>query len=283
MRLPFDHYISRSHMRQWATSNRISTLSRSSSKFKVIEVGNGVAGERGLNHPALEARYAKLESALGRALPRLLDFSRPPSDTSLRAIREYAVLVHDRYPALRGSAAGARGIRGGNAVMVPNPAHWGSQDEASDPLALFATEMDREQLKAARWELLPSLAQLLPPIVQVFRVGPMLLGDAGVHAITLHPDARTERTYVAMPLSADALVVFGKQPAAGDEARQIGHLLPLKIAMESTVVIDTPKATLINDFVADMWRHQPDPIGAGRPRAIRVFSRLRDISTYRSG
>ncbi|WP_100809980.1 MULTISPECIES: DUF4238 domain-containing protein [unclassified Microbacterium] len=275
--MPFDHYISRAHMRQWATNHRVSMLQRGR-KPKVIEVGKKVAAEQGLNDPALEAAYGKVEDAFSRALRRLLDFSSAPTDDEWRAVREYTVLMHDRYPALRGSAVDEHGVYGGNAIMAPNPANWGNADGATAPLAQLATLMDREQLKDARRQLLSVNAQLLPRITQVFRVGPMLLGDAGVHALTLRPDADTERTYVAMPLSPDAMVVFGNQNADDDEVRDIGRLLTTKVAMESTVVIDTPEAPVITSFVTEMWSHQPEPTGAGLPKTVRVFNRIDDIS-----
>ncbi|WP_454113159.1 hypothetical protein [Microbacterium maritypicum] len=253
------------------------TSRRSSSKE--IDIGRAVAAERGLNDPALEAAYGKLESAFSQALPRLLDFSTAPMDTDLRAVREYAVLMHDRYPALRGSSADEHGVRGGNVMMVPNPANWGY--ESSDSWANLATVMDRERLKVARRQLLPVFAQLLPPVSQVFRAGSMLLGDAGIHAITLHPNAKTERTYVALPLSSDALIVFGNQPAEDDEVLQIARSLPLKVAMESTVLIDTKDAPVISGFVMDMWGHQREPSGAGLPKAIRVFNRMGDVFDHR--
>lgn len=280
MGLPFDHYISRAHMRQWATANRVSTLRRGGNKYRVIDIGKAVAAERGLNDPALEASYGKVESAFSRALPRLLDFSKAPTSANLLAVREYAVLMHDRYPALRGSATDEHGVHGGNYMMVPNPANWGH--ESSSPLAYLATVMDRERLKETRRQLLPSFARLLPPVTQVVRAGPMLLGDAGIHAITLQSDAETKRAYLAMPLSSDSFIVFGNQPAEDDEVLQIGRLLPLKVAMESTVVIDTQEAPVINGLVMDMWEHQPEPSGAGLPKAVRVFNRIEDILDHRS-
>lgn len=282
MGISFDHYISRSHMRQWATNNQVTVLRRGMTRHKLIEVGKAVGGERGLNSPTLESAYGKVESAFSRALQRLLDFSNAPTDADLRAVREYAVLVHDRYPALRGSAADETGLYGGNTMMVPNPAHWGTTHIATDPLARLATAMHREELKEVRWNLLPTFARLLPPVTQVFRIGPMLLGDAGVHAITLIPETKIERTYVAMPLSADAFVVFGNQPAADDEVRQLGHLLVMKVAMESTVVIDTPEAPTINEFVVKMWRRQKGPSGSGLPQVIRVFNRIEDAREFPS-
>jgi hypothetical protein len=282
MGLPFDHYISRAHMRQWAINNRVAVLRRGRTQSKVIEVGKAVAAEQGLNDPTLESAYGKVERAFRRSLPWLLDFSNAPTDRDLRAVREYAVLMHDRYPALRGSAADERGVRGGNGMMVPNPANWGRVHEASDPLAPIATVMDRERLKEARWQLLPVFAQLLPPVTQVFRAGPMLLGDAGIHAIALHPDEKKERAQVAMPLSSDAFIVFGNQPVEDDEARRIRDFLVMKVAMDSTVVIDTPEAPMIDGFVKAMWRHQAEASGAGLPKAIRVFDRIENIPGGRS-
>jgi hypothetical protein len=190
--------------------------------------------------------------------------------------------MFDRYPALRGSAADEHGLPGGNAMMVPNPAHWGGVDGASDPLAHLATTMNREQLKAVRLQILPLNARSLPPMTQVFHVGPMLLGDAGIHAITLHPDDKTHRTYVAMPLSSDALVVFGNQLPQDEEVREIASALRMKVAMESTVVVDTPEAPVINGFVTEMWSYRPQPNGAGLPNAVRVWSRIEDIPDSRS-
>lgn len=69
MGLPFDHYISRAHMRQWATNNRVTMLRRDGISSKEIDIGRAVAAERGLNDPALEAAYGKLESAFSQALP----------------------------------------------------------------------------------------------------------------------------------------------------------------------------------------------------------------------
>lgn len=64
-----------------------------------------------------------------------------------------------------------------------------------------------------------------------------------------------------MPLASDAMVIFGQQPAEETEAAQIAHAVTMKTALHSTVVIDTVGAPLINGFVRDMWRHQPEPAG----------------------
>lgn len=162
MGLPFDHYIARAHMRQWATNNRVTVLRRGMQAPKALDVGKAVAADQGLNAPVIEAAYGRVEDAFSRALPRLLDFTRVPTSVDLSAVREYAVLLHDRYPALRGSADRNFGSHGGNVMMVPNPANWGRRDKASGELAHFATIMNREQLKGVRLQALPVLAQLLP-------------------------------------------------------------------------------------------------------------------------
>lgn len=273
-----DHYISQFHMRHWATSdNRVTVLTRNWGEPKQLEVGRKVAAELGLNAASIEAAYGKVETATSRALRRLLDRSATPTDRDWNAIREYAVLVHDRFPAFRGSAANEKGLPGGNAMMVPNPAHWGRTESTVSSLGRLATVMDREALKAMRLLHLPLAARLLPPIMQIFHGGPMLLGDAGIHAISLNPDKKRQRTFIAMPLSPDDMLVFGKQLPADDEAADLRHSLNMKIAMESTVVIDTLEAPFINGFLADMWKYQPEPSGAGVPRTTRVFSRFEDV------
>jgi len=283
MRLSWDHYICAAHMRRWATDNRVTVLRRGEPRPKALDIGSLVAAEQGLNAPPNEAAYGKVEDAFSRALPRLLDSLSTPTDRDWRAVREYAVLMHDRYPALRGSAADQHGLPGGNVMMVPNPANWGGTSGLSDPLAHSATTMSREQLKAARLELLPVFARSLPRITQVFHVGPMLLGDAGIHAITLHPDDKTARTFVAMPLSPGAMVVFGNELVEDQEALDLARFLTMKVAMESTVVVDTLQAPVIKGrHVAGMWNHQLDPSGAGLPKAVRVWSRIEDIPDLRS-
>ncbi|MFS0865984.1 DUF4238 domain-containing protein [Microbacterium sp. 179-B 1A2 NHS] len=282
MAIPHDHYISRVHMRQWAIDNRVTVLRRGGSKPKVLDVGKAIAAEQGLNNPLLEAAYGKVENSFARALPQLIGAAGPPTDDDWRAVREYAVLMHDRYPALRGSAMAKNGLPGGNAMMVPNPAHWGDSDGALDALSNLATVMDREQLKEARLQFLPISARLLPPQMQVLHVGPLLLGDAGVHAISLHPDAETLRSYVAMPVSCDALIVFGRQLPDDEEAIQIGQILRMKVAMESTVVVDTPEAPIIEGFVAEMWSGQPAPSGTGLPSSIDVWTRFEHIPDSRA-
>jgi hypothetical protein len=274
---PYDHFISRAHMRQWATNNRVMVLRRGRNEPKPLDIGKAVAAEQGLNNPSIEMAYGMIESDFSEALLRLLDSLSTPKVGDWQALRNYAVLMFDRYPALRGSAADEHGQPGGNAMMVPNPAHWGGVGGVSDPLAHLATTMDRERLKAVRLQLLPLNARSLPPMMQVFRVGPMLLGDAGIHAITLHPDDKSHRTYVAMPLSPEALVVFGNQLPEDEEVREIASVLRMKVAMESTVVVDTPEAPVINEFVTEMWRHQRVPSGAGVPNAVRVWSRIEDM------
>lgn len=273
-----DHYISQFHMRHWATSdNRVTVLTRHWTEPKQFEIGKKVAAELGLNAPLTEAAYGKVETAMSRTLRRLTDRSATPTDRDWNAVREYAVLMHDRYPALRGSASDEKGLLGGNAMMVPNPEHWGRADDTPSPLGQLATVMDREALKAARLQFLSLSARLLPPMMQILHGSPMLLGDAGIHAISLNPDKNRQRTFVTMPLSPDHMIVFGKQLPEDEELSVLRHMLNMKIAMESTVVIDTPEAPVINGLVAEMWKHQPKPSGSGAPRAIRVFSNFEDI------
>ena len=275
---PYDHFISRAHMRQWATNNRVTVLRRGRDKPKPLDIGKAIAAEKGLNNPSIELAYGMIESAFSRALSRLFSSLSTPTDGDWQALRNYAVLMHDRYPALRGVAADEHGLPGGNAMMVPNPAHWGGVGGPSDPRAHLATTMDREQLKALRAQLLPLNARSLPPMTQIFRIGPMLLGDAGIHAITLHPDDKARQTYVAMPLSSDALVVFGDRLPQDEDVREIARVLTMKVAMGSTVVVDTPEAPVINGFVLEMWSHQREPSGAGLPNAVRVWSRIEGIA-----
>ncbi|MEV7769861.1 DUF4238 domain-containing protein [Microbacterium sp. NPDC086615] len=277
MYLSRDHYISRFHMRQWATENRVTVLVRGWGEPKQLEVGKKVAAELGLNSSPIEAAYGKVETAASRALRRLLDRSTTPIDRDWDAVREYAVLVHDRFLAFRGSASDEKGLPGGNAMMLPNPAHWGRTDDTSNPLDQLATIMDREALKAARVQHLPFAARSLPPMMQILHGGPMLLGDAGIHAISLNPDKHLHRTFVAMPLSPDSMIVFGEQISEGDEASDLRHMLNMKIAMESTVVVDTLEAPVIGGFVAQMWKYQAAPSGAGVPRAIRIFNSPEDV------
>ena len=282
MRTSWDHYICAAHMRRWATRNRVTVLRRGEPRPKALDVGRLVAAEQGLNAPPNEAAYGKLEDAFSRALPRILDSLTRPTDRDWRAVREYAVLMHDRYPALRGLAADEHGLPGGNSMMAPNPANWGRESGWSYPLAHSATTMSREQLKAARLELLPVFARSLPRITQVFHVGPMLLGDAGVHAITLQPDDEAVRSFVAMPLSPGAIVVFGNELVKDDEALDLARLLTQKVAMESTVVVDTLQAPIIKGYVAEMWSGQFEPSGAGLPNALRVWSQIEDVPDPRS-
>lgn len=277
MRPSYDHYIYAAHMRQWATDNRVTVLHRGEETPKALEVGRRVAAERGLNDSLIEAAYGKVEDAFNRALPRLLDSLSTPTGREWQAVREYAVLMHDRYPGLRGSAGDEHGLPGGNAMMVPNPANWGGTSGVSDSRAHLATTMGREQLKGARLQLLPLNARLLPRMTQVLHVGPMLLGDAGVHAITLHPDSETYRTFVAMPLSPGAMVVFGNQLVGDEEALDLARLLNMKVAMESTIVVDALEAPFVKRFVAEMWSHQLKPSGTGLPKAVDVWSRIEDI------
>src|SRR5690606_9131870 len=138
------------HMRRWATDNRVTVLRRGDLKPKKLEIGIAVAAEQGLNTPPIETAYGKIEDAFIRALPRLLNPSSSPTDRDWQSVREYAVLLHDRYPALRGSAADEHALPGGNAVMAANPANWGNVTGLTDRLAQSATTMSREQLKAAR-------------------------------------------------------------------------------------------------------------------------------------
>lgn len=276
-----DHYISRFHMRKWATGNRVTVLTRERSVARQLDVGELVASELGLNAPSTEAAYGKVETAASRALRRLLDRSATPTARDWNAVREYAVLVHDRFPAFRGIAANGKGLPGGNAMMVPNPAHWGRRDDTPSAPDQLATVMDRETLKAFRLQFLPLAACQLPPMMQILHAGPMLLGDAGIHAISLNPDKTRQRTFVAMPLASDAMIVFGEKLPEDDEARELHGLLNMKIATESTVVIDTLEAPVINGVVAEMWKYQAEPSGTGVPRAIRVFDDLGDIPTRR--
>ena len=263
-------------MRRWATNNRVSVLKRGRNEPQLLDVGKAVAAERGLNDPSIEAAYGRIENDFSKALERLLNRSASPTDRDWNAVRKYATLVHDRYPALRGSATEPRGLPGGNIMMVPNPANWGGS-AVSDSLDHLATSMDRESLKALRLRMLGIAAQLLPQFQQVFYVGPMLLGDAGIHAITLHPDGRTARSYVAMPLASDAMIVFGHRLAEDSEVSQIAQTLVMKTALHSTVVIDTIEAPVLNTLVTDMWKHQPGPVGTGTPTAIHVYDSLTDI------
>lgn len=281
MRLSYDHYIFAAHMRQWATDNQVTVLRRRDLQPKRLEIGIAIAAEQGLNAPPIETAYGKIEDAFIRALPRLLNPSSSPTDRDWQSVREYAVLLHDRYPALRGSAADEYGLPGGNVVMAANPANWGDLIGLADRLTQPATTMSRERLKAARLELLPIVARSLPRVTQIFHVGPMLLGDAGIHAITLRPNDELARTFVAMPLSPGAIVVFGNELVEDEEALDLSRLLNLKIAMESTVVIDTPGAPLIKSYVADMWASQLGPSGDGFPRSIRVWSSINDIPDRR--
>lgn len=266
-----DHYISRFHMRRWSTGNRVTVLTRERAAPRQLDIGELVASELGLNARSTEAAYGKVETAASRALRRLLDRSATPTDRDWTAVREYAVLVRDRFPAFRGIAANEKGLPGGNAMMVPNPAHWGRRDDSPHALDQLATVMDREGLKAARLQHLPIAARLLPPMMQIFHGGPMLLGDAGVHAISLNPDKTRQRTFVVMPLAPDAMIVFGQQLPDNDEAGELHGLLNMKIATES---LDAP---IINGIVAEMWEYQAGPSGVGVPQAINVFNHVEDI------
>lgn len=263
-------------MRRWATNNRVSVLKRGRNEPQLLDVGKAVAAERGLNDPSIEAAYGRIENGFSKALERLLDRSASPTDRDWNAVRKYATLVHDRYPALRGSATEPSGLPGGNIMMVPNPANWGGST-VSDSLDHLATSMGRESLKALRLRMLGTAAQLLPRFQQVFYVGPMLLGDAGIHAITLHPDGRMARSYVAMPLAPDAMIVFGNRLAEDSEVSQIAQTLVMKTALHSTVVIDTIEAPVLNTLVTDMWKHQPGPVGTGTPTAIHLYDSFTDI------
>lgn len=279
MTLSHDHYIYAAHMRRWATDNRVTVLRRGEPKPKPFDIGIRVAAEQGLNDPSIEAAYGRIEDAFNRALVRLLEKSSTPTDRDWNALRAYAVLVHDRYPRLRGSATSEGGLPGGNMMMAPNPALWGNRNLGHDNLSQLATVMRREQLKAVRLQLLPVFAQWLPPVMQVFYVGPMLLGDAGIHAITLHPDGTTARSYVAMPLSPDAMIVFGRERIDDAEVSELARLLTMKIAMESTIVVDTLEGPIIKGYVGEMWSHQSQPSGEGIPAAVHVYSRISDIPT----
>jgi hypothetical protein len=143
---PYDHYISRVHIRQWATENRVTVLRRGAEKPKPLNIGKAIAAEQGQNSPSIEVAYGRMENAFARTVPRLLGSFSMPTGLDWHAIREYAVLTRDRYPALRGSAANENGLPGGNAMMVPNPAHWGGASGVSTYLDHLATTMDREQV-----------------------------------------------------------------------------------------------------------------------------------------
>ena len=80
-----------------------------------------------------------------------------------------------------------------------------------------------------------------------------------------------------MPLSPEAMVLFGNQAVGQGEAIDIAGALNMKSAMESTVVIDTVVAPLIRGPVAEMWRHQLEPAGAGLPQAVNLWKRIEDI------
>ncbi|RFA06889.1 hypothetical protein B7R21_17895 [Subtercola boreus] len=84
---PYDHYISRAHMRQWATTNgqRVTVLRRGMKIPKPLDVGNAIAAEQGLNDAATEKAYGKVENAFRAALPRLLDSSSTLADTDWQA------------------------------------------------------------------------------------------------------------------------------------------------------------------------------------------------------
>jgi Protein of unknown function (DUF4238) len=118
---PYDHFISRAHMRQWATNNRVTVLRRGRNNPKPLDIGKAVAAEQGLNNPSIEVAYGKIESAFSKALSRLLDSLSTPTVGDWQALRNYAVLMFDRYPALRGSAADEHVLPGGNAMMVNRP------------------------------------------------------------------------------------------------------------------------------------------------------------------
>lgn len=273
----YDHFISRVHIRQWATDNRVTLLQRGQADPKVVDVGKLTAAERGLNDPLVEAGYGRIESAFSRALFRSTTSPRSLTAVDRRAFREYCVLVHDRYPALRGSSTDNRALPGGNAMMVPHPANWGAGSDWSQGLADSARAMPREEPKLARLRLLPMFADLLPEGMWIFYGGPMLLGDAGVHAITLHPETRGGQTYVAMPLTPGSMLIFGEQVPSSTDAETIGHALTMKVAMFSTVVADTLEAPIVSAFVRDMWDAQPGPAGAGVPVAVRIWDRPEDI------
>jgi hypothetical protein len=57
MRQSYDHYISRVHMREWATKNRVTVLRRGATKPKPLDVGKAIAAEQGLNSPSIETAY----------------------------------------------------------------------------------------------------------------------------------------------------------------------------------------------------------------------------------
>lgn len=51
----------------------------------------------------------------------------------------------------------------------------------------------------------------------------------------------------------------------------------MKVVLESTVLVDTVSAPVINSFVADIWKNEIEPAGTGRARAIHVSDRFEDI------
>jgi len=277
--LPRDHFISRVHIRQWATQNQVTMLRRGGGEAQALDVGKAIAAESGLNDPVIEAAYGKIESAFSRALQRVMNRTGDLTVRNEQAIREYCVLMHDRYPALRGSATDERALPGGAAMMVPNPANWGASNDAGSVLDRLTRDLGREEVKMSRLRMLPTFARLLPAKMWIIRGGPTLLGDAGVHSITLHPEIDNGQTYVAMPLAPDATVIFGSVRPGDEDVDTIVRLTMMKVAMSSTVVIDSVSAPLISAFVQDMWLRQGEPAGKGVPFSTRVWGRPQDIPT----
>jgi len=274
---PHDHFISRAHIRQWATDNRVTVLRRGQREPKLLDVGKAVAAEQGLNDPVIEAAYGRVESAFSRALSRSIRSPGQLTGHDRKAFREYCVLMHDRYPALRGSSIDHRALPGGGTMMVPDPANWGVGGDLAHSLAQLAPAMPREEPKLARLQLLPTFAHFLPDGMWIFRGGPMLLGDAGLHSMTLHPQTRGGQTYVAMPLAPDAMLVLGKRLPPVEDVETIGRTLTMRVAMSSTVVVDTPAAPVITAFVQEMWGAQLGPAGTGTPAAMRIWDQPEDI------
>lgn len=277
MGMSADHYVYAAHMKQWATGNKVTVIRRDGWGPRVTDIGKKVAAQVGLNDSEIEAAYGKVEDAFLRALRVLQSPTATPANSDWEALRAYAVLMHDRYPALRGSAETRSGLPGGNIMMPPNPEHWGSHNRQQARLGQLATSMDRELLKTFRLTMLPTSAKLLPPVTEIHHATPLIIGDAGIHSISLHGAGGSGRSFLAMPLTPNSFATFSSAPAAGGDSGEIARILNWKIAAESTVVIDTLEAPLIKGFVAPMWSHAPGPVGFGQPQAVHVYDRVEDI------
>ncbi|GMM96532.1 hypothetical protein [Microbacterium sp. MTN4-26] len=140
--------------------------------------------------------------------------------------------------------------------------------------------MDREELKKARLQLLPILARTLPRVMQFFKVGPLLLGDAAIQAFTLGAGKLSAKSFLALPLSPDQLVAFSDREISSEYATQIARSLVIEVATESTVVIDGPDAPVINGQVLEMWHSQPQRSGEGLPHVVRIFDSPKDMPEY---